>query len=159
MRNVLNHEGHAGLLIFGMMVKYNGPDELHPGDILALDGNNATVNDNSVLGTVKATAQNAGAAIGVAQYRYNLYSGMSNTGMRYVEQADTEATSFHQGDLIQLVVMGQAQVKVSGPVSIGDRLAITQNGLTATKSSEDSIGKVAEKPDSNGMVTIFVNFK
>ncbi len=161
----VNGQGHAtggfytGLGYY-MTVKYNGSDTLQRGDILALDGNNVTVNGSPVLGAVKANAANAGAAIGVAAYRLQVFEGQTNAGLRHIEQTDT-AGVIKPGDLVQIVIAGQASVKVSGSANIGDHLAIGSDGsLSATKAdTATSIGKVASQPDSNGMVTVFVNFK
>ena len=151
--------GFSTGLGYYMTVKYNGSDTLQRGDILALDGNNVTVNGSPILGAVKADAANAGAAIGVATYRLQVYEGQTNSGLRHIEQPDT-AGAIKPGDLVQIVIAGQATIKVSGSVNIGDHLAIASDGsIAATRDSAASIGKVASKPDSNGMVTVFVNFK
>lgn len=144
-------------LDYAMMVRYNGSDTLHPGDVLALDGSAATFNGIQVLGTVKANANNAGAAVGVAQYRFIVFTPQ---GKPITVQADDKATAFQNGDLIEVVVLGQAQMKVSGSASVGDRLGLGSDGsIAATKDSTNSIGKIAVAPDANGNATIFVNFK
>jgi hypothetical protein len=149
---------------FSMVVKYDGSDDLHAGDILALDGNNTTLDAQEVLGVVKANAQNAAAAIGVAAYRAATVTdptiqrkGEPATQRIYI---DDQATSIKPGDLVEIVTAGQTRVRVSGAVSIGERIGIAADGqLAPTRSSADSIGKVAGKADANGMVTVVVNFK
>jgi hypothetical protein len=155
---------------YGMMVRYHGNAPLHGGDILALDGNNETFANGPLFGTVKADASNAGAAIGVATNRYMVITAAAPAagapkpftppGEQRV-QVDEAATTFQQGDLVEIVVVGQAQMKVSGKVKLGDRLAVGSDGsiVVAAKDSSDSIGKVAGKPDANGIVSVFVNFK
>lgn len=144
-------------LDYAMMVRYNGSDTLHPGDVLALDGSAATFNGAQVLGTVKGNANNAGAAVGVAKYRFIVFTPQ---GKPVTVQADDKATAFHKGDLIEVVVLGQAQMKVSGAASVGDRLGLGSDGsIAATKDSTNSIGKIAVAPDANGNATVFVNFK
>lgn len=152
--------GFSTGLGYYMTVKYDGADELHPGDILSLDGNNSTIDGVNILGTVKATTDNASAAIGVVHYRYNVYESDSPNGHQHIEQLDTAATSIKAGDFVQIVIAGQAQARVSGNPSIGDRLAIGSSGsVAATKDSANSIGKLASKPDANGMASVIVNFK
>ncbi len=145
---------------FSMMVKYNGADELHPGDILALDGDNTELEGMPLLGAVKADASNVAAAVGIAQYRYQLYPGDKANDKGETIQVDDGAASFKSGDLIQIMVVGQAEVKVSGTVHIGDCLSISPAGsIVVTKVATESIGKVAGKPDKDGLVRVFVNFK
>jgi len=58
------------------------------------------------------------------------------------------------------VVLGQAQLKPSGSVNVGDRLAVNSDGsISATKDATASIGRVGSKPDKDGYVSVFVNFK
>ncbi len=147
---------------FGLMVKYDGNADLHPGDVLALDGNNAMVEGSQVLGVVKADASNADAAIGIAQYRYQVYPAADKTNPMSHDsiQVDDKATTIKSGDLMQIIIAGQAQARVSGNVKVGDRLAIVADGsISAAKDSANPIGKVAGKPDQNGLVTVVVNFK
>lgn len=162
---------HLGLQVFGqghatggfstglsydMIVRYNGTSDLRAGDILALDGNNSALGDTTLLGAVKADAQNA-AAIGVAQYRLIT---TAHQGEPDSVQEDTTATSIKPGDLVEIVIAGQAQMHVSGSVAVGDHLSIASDGrIVAAKVGADSIGMVAGKPDANGNVTVFVNFK
>ncbi|PZS02645.1 MAG: hypothetical protein DLM69_03865 [Candidatus Chloroheliales bacterium] len=146
---------------FAMMVKYNGTDELHPGDVLALDGNNADMDGVTILGTVKAKPGDA--TVGVAQYRYSVYSvspAAKANGKGDTIQADAAATSFQTGDLIEVVIAGQARMKAPAATRIGDRLGLTANGVVTTvKDEADTIARVAGVPDHNGYVTVFVNFK
>ncbi len=148
---------------FGLMVKYDGSGDLHTGDVLALDGNNTTAVDGSpVLGVVKADASNADAAIGVAQYRYSDTPAVdkSNPMSHDTIQVDDSTTTIKSGDLLQIVIAGQTRVKVSGNVKLGDHLTITRDGsVSAAQASDLTIGKVAGKPDANGLVTVVVNFK
>ncbi|PZS05370.1 MAG: hypothetical protein DLM69_01005 [Candidatus Chloroheliales bacterium] len=147
---------------FGLMVQYDGNADLHPGDVIALDGNNAMVEGSQVLGVVKADASNADAAIGIAQYRYQVYPAADKTNPMSHDaiQVDDKATTIKSGDLLQIIIAGQAQVRVSGSVKVGDRLAIAADGsISAAKDSANPIGKVAGKPDANGLVTVVVNFK
>jgi hypothetical protein len=146
---------------FGLMVRYDGAGDLYPGDVIALDGNNSTVEGSQVLGVVKAEAGNADAAIGVAQYRYTVTpaADKSNPISHDSIQVDDKATAIKSGDLVQIIIVGQAQVKVSGNVKVGDRLAIASDGSVAAAKDGLSIGKVAGKPDQNGLVTVVVNFK
>lgn len=155
---------------YALMVRYHGSGPLHSGDVLALDGNNETFANAPLFGTVKADASNAGAAIGVVTHRYMVITApaaaagapqpLIPAGEQRV-QVDEAATSFQPGDLVEIVVVGQAQMKVSGSVKLGDRLMLGSDGsiVAAAKDASDSIGKVAGKPDANGMVSVFVNFK
>ena len=157
---------------YSLMVRYHGSTPLHVGDVLALDGNNETFNGGPILGTVKADASNMDGAIGVAQHRYIVYpatpepvsvspSLATSIAGEPRTQIDSEATTFQPGDLVEVVVVGQAQMKVSGNVKVDNRLMLDSDGnvTVAPKGSSDSIGKVASKPDAQGMVTVFVNFK
>ena len=57
-------------------------------------------------------------------------------------------------------MLGQAQMKPSGGVRVGDRLAVNGDGsVSATRDATTSIGRVGSKPDKDGYVSVFVNFK
>lgn len=144
-----------------LTVKYNGSQPLHPGDALALDGNNAQLEGTDVMGTVKATSS-ASATVGVAQYRYQVISAPlevpGNLAQRL--QVDDQATSFQAGDIIEVMVVGQIRMSLSGLPAIGDHVAIGSDGSPmATKAATDSIGRVAGLPDKDGLSLVFVNFK
>jgi hypothetical protein len=151
---------------YQMVVRYNGAADLHMGDVLALDGNNDTLDGAPIFGTVKADGSNA--AIGMAQYRYMVFNmparpadGVHGAEPAYHNlQVDEKATTFKTGDYIELVVLGQAQLKPNGSVSVGDRLAVNSDGsISATKDATASIGRVGSKPDKDGYVSVFINFK
>ncbi len=140
---------------YAMELQYHGSETLQAGDVLALDGDNKLIEGNNVLGAVKATAENAGAAIGVIEHR------LSKQGLEAGKLGwNVDATgSIKSGDMVSVIVLGQAQMKV-GNAAIGDRLTIGANGLTVSKdASAFTIGKVASKPDASGNTTVFVNFK
>ncbi len=157
---------------YSLMVRYHGSGPLHAGDVLALDGNNGTFNGGPILGTVKADASNADGAIGVAQHRYIAYpatapqpnapaSLATSIAGEPRTQVDGKSTTFQPGDLVEVVVVGQVQMKISGSVKVGARVGLDDAGsvVVAPKGSSNSIGKVASKPDAQGIVTVFVNFK
>jgi|GEM_PF-1380723 len=140
---------------YAMELQYHGSETLQAGDVLALDGDNKLIEGNNVLGAVKATAENAGAAIGVIEHR------LSKQGLEAGKLGwNVDPTgSIKSGDMVSVIVLGQAQMKV-GNAAIGDRLTIGANGLTVSKdASAFTIGKVASKPDASGNTTVFVNFK
>jgi len=154
---------------YDMMVRYDGTDDLHPGDVLALDGSTSKLDNATLLGTIKADASNS-AAIGVAQYRCDVYPvhnpvdsqnlTMMNAPAHSFVQPDTQASSFKSGDIIDIVVLGTAQMKVSGNLKVGDHLTLAGNGsVVAAKGDAESIGKLATLPDKDGYATVFVNFK
>ena len=150
------HGSNVSAASYELEVRYHGSAPAQIGDVLALDGNNETYNSTQVLGVVKADANNANAAVGVLAYRLDT-SKVNGADKTLI---DANATQIKSGDRAYIVIAGQVQMKVSGSVNIGDRVAIASNGsITATKDSANSIGKVASKPDANGMVTIVVNFK
>jgi hypothetical protein len=151
---------------YQIVVRYNGAADLHMGDVLALDGNNDTLDGAPIFGTGKADGSNA--AIGVAQYRYMVFDMAARPGdaIHAAEpayhnlQVDEKATAFKTGDYIEVVVLGQAQIKPSGSVRVGDRLAVNNDGsVSTTTDATASIGRVGSKPDKDGYVSVFVNFK
>jgi hypothetical protein len=152
-----------------VMVKYHGSEELHAGDVLAFDGDNETIDGAETFGTVKANATNRAAAIGVAEYRYIVFTSDPSAQPMPEQppsdhlslQVDGQTTSFQQGELIQAVVVGHARIRVSGSIQLGDHLAIGSDGRVsvAAKGADDIIGKVAGFPDKDGYVTVFVNLK
>ncbi len=154
--------GFSTGLGYSMLVKYNGKEELQTGSVLALDGNNALVGDTEVLGTTAATADNAGATVGVAQYRYTVFpstpTATDPTGSDVRVQVDTSTTKIQPGDLVQVVVVGQAKVRVSGAVGVGDQLIVSSTGavVRAEEGATHVIGKVAGKPDKDGYVTVLI---
>ncbi len=151
---------------YQMVVRYDGATALHAGDVLALDGANVDLDGATIFGTVPADGSNA--AVGVAQYRYQVYDMPARPADAYHAaepayhnlQVDEQATAFQPGDYIQVVVLGQARMKPSGPIGVGDRLAVNADGtISATKDAIASIGRVAGTPDKDGYVLVFVNFK
>ncbi len=158
--------GFSTGLGYSLMVKYNGTAPLHKGDVLALDGNNVTVGGEELLGTVKATEANASAAMGVVQYRYTVFPntngfyGMPPDNNLHV-QVDGSATTFQPGDLIQVVIAGQAQMQVAGTPGVGERLTLDSQGRVtgAAAGADNVIGKVAGKPGTDGYTPVLVNIK
>ncbi|PZS05170.1 MAG: hypothetical protein DLM69_01120, partial [Candidatus Chloroheliales bacterium] len=152
--------GFSTGLGYGMMVRYDGKAPLHAGDVVVADGNNSLLNDTQILGVDKASPSNAAAALGIVHHRYLLAIHSDLPGKPSIPYTDDQATSFGAGDLIEIVIAGQAQVKVDGQAHIGDRLAITASGsLSAAKGSGESIGKLVGLPDKDGYATVFVNLK
>ncbi len=140
----------------GIIVRYNGSDTLQRGDLLALDGNNSSLNGAQVVGVVKASSVDS--AVGVVSGGFSASASERKPDFQRLQASN--ATSFKAGDLVEMVTSGPVQMKVDGTASIGGRVTLSSNGsVGAAKGSTDSIGRLASKPDSNGMATVFVNFK
>ncbi|PZS05760.1 MAG: hypothetical protein DLM69_00660 [Candidatus Chloroheliales bacterium] len=150
--------GCCASAFYDIQVKYHGTAPLHPGDVVAMDGNNETVDGTPTLGVVKATATNAKAAVGVVQYRMKKIGTEKDGHGGW--QVDEQATSFGSGDVLSAVVLGQVHMKVAGG-AIGDRIILDAAGNAALASDDSKypIGKVASPPDKDGYVTVFVNLK
>ncbi len=144
-----------------MTVKYNGNAPLHPGDALALDGNNVSFENTDVVGAVKATSI-ASSTIGVAQYRDQVLSAPLEVPGPMVQslQVDDKATSMQAGDFVEVMVVGQMRMRLAGNPAIGDHVILGSDGSPqVSKAATDSIGRVASLPDKAGMTLVFINFK
>ncbi len=145
---------------YDIQVRYHGGEALHAGDILAADGVNETFQGVSTLGVIKATADNADAAIGVVQYP--IHKSITLKDGQDVWKADDTSSVIQPGELATAIVLGQMQVHVgSAKLKIGTSLTLDASGnlAVADKNATNVIGKVVSQPDKDGNVTVFVNLK
>ena len=145
---------------YDIQVRYHGSEPLHAGDILAADGVNETFQGVPTLGVVKATSDNADAAIGVVQYP--IHKSITLKDGQDVWKSDDTSSIIQPGELATAIVLGQMQVHVgSSNLKIGTRLTLDASGnlAVADKSAANIIGKVVSQPDKDGNVTVFVNLK
>ncbi len=150
------HGSNVAAASYSLEMVYHGTGGLQSGDVVALDGNNETINGREALGVVKVNAENAPLAAGVAELRLNKDATATDADAPF----DPSLSSVRSGDLIQVAIAGTVKMQV-GKAKLGDWLAVGSNGNVevASEGASNVIGKVAGTPDKDGYVTVLINMK
>ncbi len=149
------HGSNVSAASYEMEVMYDGATPAQIGAVLVADGSISQADGTTVVGVVKANADNADLALGVLSKRLTV----EKQGQAERTGIDSAASAIQPGDHAYVTVLGAVQMKV-GKASVGTRLGFASDGsITAAAKGDDGIGKVISAPDANGMATVFVNFK
>jgi hypothetical protein len=146
------------LLVYAGLNGGNTP--LVVGDLVAVSGVEPSLDGTStpVLRLEAADATNGDAVLGVVQSAGQLVSG-SRDG-HVTESLLRAEGAAAPGDYLFIAVQGLVQVNVSGPLSAGDRIALT-NGVTgrATDTAGLIIGRAVETSQQGGLVWVMLDIR
>jgi hypothetical protein len=132
-----------------------GTEDIRAGDLVAAAGVKVDPATQQPILLVRRATSADDAVIGVAIGAAASPSDVDRSGPATVGKSGVGIIA--TGEYVQVMISGLAQVKVSGKVAMGSRLAPSGEGAVPAANAINSVARVMSEPDENGLVWVLVD--
>jgi hypothetical protein len=132
-----------------------GTEDIRAGDLVAAAGVKVDPATQQPVLLVRRATSADDAVIGVAIGAAAPPSDVNRSGPATVGKSGVGVVA--TGEYVQVMISGLAQVKVSGRVAMGSRLAPSGEGAVPAANAINSVARVMSEPDENGLVWVLVD--